>query len=437
MKASPVYSLEVSVSENSELQLHVDESYVLHVPVSGVATLSATTVFGAYHGLHTLSQLISFNFTSGCYELEGAPWHIEDMPLYPHRELLVDSSRHFEPVVVLTHLIDSMAMAKLNVLHWHLIDSQSFPAPSRIHPEFSEKGAFSAGERYTWQELREVVEYGRARGVRVVPEFDVPAHTDSWAKSHPELFPISCKAALDPANDMVYEVIGELLQDWSDVFTDDVVHLGTDELIESCWNNTLDVTFMAAHGIESFGDLFGYFVEKVVGTANDIGKRATVWDESIIRSNRTPANAVVQIWHTDPGLLQKAITAGHDAVYSPDGPWYLDNLGVTWEEMYKIDPAANLKEAPGRVLGGGGEMWGETVDPSDLELTVWPRLAAIAERLWSPVSVTSQGPDAARDRLEAFRCFLLQRGVGSGPVGGRGRDAPPGPGSCLQLDFLV
>jgi len=431
--APSLTALEIHVTDAStDLQLGIDESYVLHVPVGGFANVTAATVFGAYHALQTLSQLVSFNFSSGTYELEGAPWHIEDSPLFPHREILVDSSRHFEPVTVLKHLIDSLAMAKINVFHWHIIDAQSFPAPSRVHPELAEKGAFSPSERYSWGELKDVVEFARARGIRVLPEFDMPAHTTSWSKAHPELFPNACNQAFDPANENVYKLIREVLQDWAEVFTDDVVHLGTDELPESCWNNTVDIAYMKEQGIPTLSELFGYFVSRVVGIAKDIGKRATVWDESIIRSGRTPTDAVVQIWHPDPGLLQKAISAGHDAVYSPDGPWYLDGLGSTWQDMYKVDPMANLSAASGKVLGGGGEMWGETVDPSDIESTVWPRLAAIAERLWSPASTTADGPTAAQPRLEAFRCLLLQRGVRSGLVGGTGRAPPPGPGSCLQ-----
>eukprot|EP00928_Gymnodinium_smaydae_P027173 TRINITY_DN21094_c0_g1_i1.p1 TRINITY_DN21094_c0_g1~~TRINITY_DN21094_c0_g1_i1.p1 ORF type:complete len:548 (+),score=66.06 TRINITY_DN21094_c0_g1_i1:202-1644(+) len=428
-----INGIHVSIRDNNtDLQLGVDESYVLRVPVSGQATLEASTVFGAYHGLQTFSQLVTFEFDCDAYKVDGAPWLISDRPLYPHREVLMDSSRHFEPVAVILPFIDSLAMAKINVLHWHITDSQSFPAPSRVHPEFAQKGAYSSAERYTWGELKTVVEYARARGIRVVPEFDMPAHTDSWAKAHPELFPAACKSALDPANEMAYTVVEELLKDWAGVFTDNIFHLGTDELPEACWNNSVDTAFMKSKGIKSLDDLFGYFVARVVNIAEKLGKRATVWDESIIRSNMTPTNAIIQIWHSDPGLLQKAISAGHDAVYSPDGPWYLDGLKSTWEQMYQVDPAKGLTSAQGKVLGGGGEMWGEKVDPSDLESTVWPRLAAIAERLWSPAESTAAGPDSARPRLQAFRCFMLQRGVRSGLVGGDGRAQPPAPGGCAQ-----
>lgn len=424
--------LEVRVKQsNVELGLGVNESYTLTVPTTGVVQISAETVFGAYHGLETFSQLVAFDFDDQTYAVHGAPWKIEDAPRFPHREVLIDTSRHFLPVPAITSLIDSMAMAKVNVLHWHIIDDPSFPAASRVHPELAQKGAYSSAERYTWAEMSHVVEFARARGVRVVPEFDMPAHTGSWSKAHPELFPPKCKNALDPANEDVYPFIGELLKDWSEVFTDSFVHLGTDELPTSCWNNTQDLAYMKSLGLKTLDDLFGHFVGRVVAEASKVGKHAILWDESIIRTT-APSGAVIQIWHAGSGILQKAIDAGHDAVFSPDGPWYLDGLGTTWETMYKLDPENRLKPGPGRVLGGGGEMWGETVDPSDLENTVWPRMAAIAERLWSPAEALAAGPPAAKARLEAFRCLMLSRGVRTGPVGGKGRDAPPGPGGCAQ-----
>mmetsp|Transcript_41159 Transcript_41159/g.96633 ORF Transcript_41159/g.96633 Transcript_41159/m.96633 type:complete len:537 (+) Transcript_41159:65-1675(+) len=415
-----------------DLQMGVDESYSLEVPVSGEIRLQAATVYGAYHGLSTLSQLASFDYDSLSYKISMAPWSIQDSPRYPHRELLVDTSRHFLPVVALEHIIDSMTMAKVNVLHWHIIDIQSFPAASRVHPELAQKGAYGPTERYTWAQMRHIVEFAQARGIRVVPEFDVPAHTDSWHKSHPELFPDECTQALDPAKEEVYTFYEELLKDWSDIFTDHVVHLGTDELPTSCWNNSVDIDFMRQQGLSSLNDLFGYFVKRVVTIAEGLGKRACVWDESVLRTNLTPSAAMVQIWHTNPGLRQLSLSAGHDVIFSPDGPWYLDGLATTWEQMYEEEPELNGSSGPGRILGGGGEMWGETVDPSDLESTVWPRMAAIAERLWSPLEETSVGADAARLRMQAFRCWLLHRGVRSGLVGGSGRAPPPGPGACDQ-----
>lgn len=433
----------VNVQEpDTDLQLGVDESYTLDIPVSGAATLNASTVYGAYHGLETLSQLIIFDVSSEVYKVENLPLHIEDAPRFPHRGLLIDSGRHFEPVSEVKAIIDSMTMAKINTLHWHLTEIQSFPAPSRIHPELAEMGAFSSQERYSWGELQDVVSYARARGVRVVPEFDMPGHTASWNKSHPELFPeqpCGKDIAFDPAKPEVSSFIKEVIADWAEVFTDKVFHIGTDEVPQDCWNNLVDQDFMHEKGLVSLDQLFGYFVGEMAGIVKGLGKQPAMWDESIIRAS-APSGAIVQIWHgNDNNLLQRALEAGNDAVFSPDvftsgaSGWYLDHLKVSWQQMYDVEPtslAGDMSSVSGRLLGGEGCMWGETVDPSDMESTVWPRLAAIAERLWSPLDFTSAGAAAAEERFAIFRCLLLQRGVRAGLVGLDGRASPTGPSGC-------
>ena len=242
------------------LALGVNESYTLTVPVSGNATISAATVFGAYHGLETLSQLVQFSFDTESYQIdELLPLRIDDTPAFAHRGLLLDTARHFQPVSSLLRVIDSLAMAKINVLHLHMSEDQSFPAASRVHPELAAKGAWSHHERYTWQELRQVVGYGSARGLRVIPELDMPGHATSWRESHPELFStgasaVNCgtqvdgarknvtRGALDPANNATFEFIEELLRDYfskdGGAFSDiDYVHLGADEVPTGCWQN--------------------------------------------------------------------------------------------------------------------------------------------------------------------------------------------------------
>lgn len=242
------------------LALGVNESYTLTVPVSGNATISAATVFGAYHGLETLSQLVQFSFDTESYQIdELLPLRIDDTPAFAHRGLLLDTARHFQPVPSLLRVIDSLAMAKINVLHLHMSEDQSFPAASRVHPELAAKGAWSHHERYTWQELRQVVGYGSARGLRVIPELDMPGHATSWRESHPKLFStgasaVNCgtqvdgarknvtRGALDPANNATFEFIEELLRDYfskdGGAFSDiDYVHLGADEVPTGCWQN--------------------------------------------------------------------------------------------------------------------------------------------------------------------------------------------------------
>ena len=163
------------------------------------ATLSASTVYGALRGLETLSQLVSFDFDTRAYEISGAPWAIKDAPRFQHRGLMVDTARHFLPLATLRRAVDSMAYAKLNVLHWHMVDTQSFPFEVAAAPELWTEGAFSAGERYLQEDVSALVEYARARGIRVVVEFDVPGHAASWCKGRPDVCPAS-PTCLEPLN---------------------------------------------------------------------------------------------------------------------------------------------------------------------------------------------------------------------------------------------
>ena len=127
-------------------------------------------VYGAYHALETLSQLMQFNFDTETYYIRQAPWSISDFPRFAHRGLLIDSSRHFEPVETIKKVIDSMTYAKLNVVHWHIVDWQSFPFNSPSYPLLAKMGAYSEYEQYTVNDVAEVIEFARQRGVRVMVE---------------------------------------------------------------------------------------------------------------------------------------------------------------------------------------------------------------------------------------------------------------------------
>lgn len=197
------------------LALGVNESYTLDVHLDGTTFIAAKTVWGALHGLETMSQLVDFNFATGQYSVSGVPVHIEDEPRFQHRGLLIDSGRHFEPVIHVKALLDSMSYAKMNVLHWHLTEDQSFPIASRVHPELAAKGAYNDFEQYTWQDIVDVVKHARLRGIRVIPEFDMPGHTSAWRKSHPEIFAEGCltessRGAFDPAKNETFDFLRAL-----------------------------------------------------------------------------------------------------------------------------------------------------------------------------------------------------------------------------------
>ena len=185
----------VDDADESHPQLGTDESYTLSI--STTAELHAKTVYGALRGLETFSQLVQFDFETETYQIASCPISISDAPRFPHRGLMIDTARHFEPLSAIRGIIDSLPFAKINVLHWHLVDTQSFPFHSESNPKLWD-GAYDAQSRYTHGDIEAIVEYARLRGVRVMPEFDMPGHAQSWCVGYPELCPSkACKTPLD------------------------------------------------------------------------------------------------------------------------------------------------------------------------------------------------------------------------------------------------
>ena len=273
------------------LQLETDESYTLKV-ASGGCTISSETYVGALRALETLSQLIMFNFDTQTYSIASAPVEIDDQPRFHHREVLVDTSRHFEPVETLKSLIDSLTYGKINVIHWHLVDQQSFPFDSKSRPLLSQKGAYSPQERYTELDVAEVVEFGRARGVRMMVEIDGPGHAAIWCKGYPEICPSgapdgkpSCTEPLNPATNATYELLDDLMQDLTGgvrgtgLFPDNVVHLGGDEVNTACYESTPSIAkWLKQKGLTADG---GYedFVKKYQAIAHSKGRDVAGWEE--------------------------------------------------------------------------------------------------------------------------------------------------------------
>jgi hypothetical protein len=171
-------SVSVCVASASEaLGPATDESYSLFAPSNGTGTLRAATVFGMLHGMETLAQLLDvFGVAPTARVISSAPVLVDDAPRFPYRGLLVDSARHFLPVAQLLHTIDALALSKLNVMHWHIVDSSAFPCGSVTYPELAAAGAYDPSAVYSVADLAAVVAYGKSRGVRVLPEWDVPGH---------------------------------------------------------------------------------------------------------------------------------------------------------------------------------------------------------------------------------------------------------------------
>nr|CAB3465228.1 unnamed protein product [Digitaria exilis] len=350
-------------SPNDELNFGVDESYKLSVPATGnplYAQIEAQTVYGALHALETFSQLCNFDFNARIIQLHSAPWTILDKPRFPYRGLLIDTSRHYLPVPVIKSVIDSMAFSKLNVLHWHIVDEQSFPLQIPSYPKLW-NGAYSYSERYTFDDAIDIVQYAEKRGVNLLAEIDVPGHALSWGVGYPSLWPsATCKEPLDVSSDFTFQVINGILSDFSKIFKFKFVHLGGDEVNTSCWTTTPRIkSWLIQHGMNE-SDAYRYFVLRAQKIAISHGYDIINWLGS--------------------GVAQKVVAAGLRCIVSNQDKWYLDHLDATWEGFYMNEPLTNIynPEQQKLVLGGEVCMWGEHIDASDIQQTIWPRAAAAA-----------------------------------------------------------
>uniref|UniRef100_A0A6B2L2K0 beta-N-acetylhexosaminidase n=1 Tax=Arcella intermedia TaxID=1963864 RepID=A0A6B2L2K0_9EUKA len=415
--------------ESGSLYLGVDESYTLTASSSG-ASLNSTTVFGAMKGLETFSQLLDWSSPSSTYLLSRLPLQISDAPRFPWRGLLIDSSRHFLPVSAIKRQIDALSYTKLNTLHWHITDAQSFPIYSASYPNLSAKGAYAPSAIYSTAEVQDIISYGYERGVRVVPEFDIPGHAASWGASDPALV-VNCtkynhninNIPLDPTKEHTYEVLSGFLNEMSKMFLD-AVHVGGDEIVFGCWESDPAVSsWMKQHGMTTGVELAQYFEDRLFNSVLPSTKQIVVWQDLFDNGVQIPNNTIIQVW-SDVADLKTVTSSGFKGLISAG--WYLNeqvpvpgsthgDFMDTWMDFYLNEPTNGLTpEEASLVLGGEGCIWGEHVDGLVLDAMVWPRTVAIAERLWSSVDVTST--TQAKPRIQEMSCRLQQRGIGSAPL---------------------
>jgi hexosaminidase len=377
-----------------------DESYVLEVTATG-AELTAPTPLGTMHGLQTFLQLV--NVAPDGFAAPAVT--IQDKPRFPWRGLMIDSARHFTPLDVLKRNIDGMEAVKMNVFHWHLSENQGFRAESRKFPKLHQAG--SDNLYYTQDEMRDLIAYARDRGIRVVPEFDMPGHSTAWFVGHPELasgkgpYEIERRwgifdPAMDPTNEKVYKFLDELIGEMAKIFPDHFFHIGGDEVNGKEWNaNPRIQAFMKEHAIKNNEALQAYFSGRVQKLVTKHGKIVVGWDEVLVPG--VPKDIVIQSWRGQASLALAA-KQGFRGILS--NGYYLD-LGWPAARHYAVDPmsgdAASLSpEEKERILGGESCMWSEYVNPENMDSRIWPRNAAIAERFWSPQNVTDVASMYAR-----------------------------------------
>jgi len=390
------------------------EEYSLDISQAGDQVkvyIKAETMFGSRHALETLFQLAQFDPLQGRYILSTRA-RIQDRPRYPHRGLMLDTARNFIPVPVIKTLIDSMSFSKLNVFHWHLTDSQSFPVVLESLPEFSEWGAYSAAETYSRAQVEEVVEHASSRGVRVLPEFDTPAHVGAgWEAVSPshtlcvdrEPWQDWCVeppcGQLNPASPGLYDTLEQIYSDLLDMFPVQQFHMGGDEISLACWNSSQEVVrWLEERGRgreeRDFMFVWSEFLREAVVRIQRAGlqqSRLVVWTSGLTKPEHIhhldPAVFAVQIWtnsrdFSEPTIKTvaergfKMIISNYDATYldcgfggwvtsgnnwcSPYKEWQAQH-GNSLEQMLEQRDLTNLEQARANLLGGEVAMWTEQV----------------------------------------------------------------------------
>lgn len=450
-------ALEVTVKERvTTLGLGVSERYELDIFEKG-ASLRADTIFGALRGLETFAQLVQWNGTVQL--LPYVPITIRDSPAWPWRGMLIDTARHFQTISSLEKIIDSMAIAKLNVFHWHLTDAEAFPIRLPSAPEFAEKGAWSKEATYDQKDVDHIIEYALYRGIRVVPEIDTPGHVYSFGKSHPEMI-VNCSnfiqaskmypginnVALNLTNPDIYPLLHRIYGDLAHMFSDAYMHVGGDEVRTRCFDEFHMLEWLGAHGHKnsSYNEILRDFRINISNFISSKNRKMVLWQEAIeemlvlgSENPLSPNNSIAHVWINDDyrQSVKTMLQAGYPTILSAG--WYLDQqlprpgsnipdtdyvwanathyLDIdTWQDMYTIDPinGLGLTDAQKKnFLGGEIAQWSEAIMGESILTNVWPRAAAGAERLWIGADPASFNLAPAYHRLIRFQCYLYQRGV--------------------------
>jgi len=385
-------------------QLGDDERYSLEVSEAGMR-LSADRPLGVVRGIETFLQLVRQN-PAGAAPGFSVPFvEIHDEPRFPWRGLSLDVSRHFIPVEGIERTLDGMAAVKLNVLHFHLSDDQGIRVESKKYPRLQQYG--SDGQYYTQVEVRDMVAYARDRGIRVVPEFDMPGHSTSWLIAYPSL--AAGPGVMDPTKTATYHFLDGFLGEMAKLFPDLYFHIGGDEVNPRDWNKDPRIhAFMKKQRLANAAELQAYFNKRLEKTLGKYKKRMVGWDE--ILQPDLPKTVVVQSWR-GPKSLAEAARQGHPGILSAG--YYLDLMQPA-AQYYAVDPlkgetATLTPEEQKRIWGGEAAMWEELATAENLDAKLWPRLAAIAERFWSPESVTDRA--SMYDRLGETNRWLEWLGL--------------------------
>ena len=423
-------AMQIKVIQNAVFSIGVDESYDLTVSAKHIM-LNANTTIGALRGLATFLQLLKYDKQGFFLPMVN----IHDAPRFVWRGLMIDAARHFIPVDVIKRNIDAMEAVKMNVLHLHLTDDEGFRIESKIYPQLQNQG--SNGDYYSQVQIKELIKYAADRAIMILPEFDMPGHTTSWLAGMPELasapgpyepgprFQITkpgskpmalgeimkmVKTAPTPAFDVskqsTYNLMDKFFGEMAALFPAPYIHIGADENNGVAWkNNPAIVDFMSKNKIADTHALQAYFVKRVVQILAKHHKKTIGWEE--LFSNDLPVDVTVQVWQ-NAAIRDKALAHSNSVTLSAG--FYLDQFMPA--HVYYNNP--NLPDSLSTTtnpafLGGEAAQWTEVADKNNIETRIWPRAAAIAERLWS--AATIKNVDDMYSRLSAISSQLDEQGL--------------------------
>ena len=419
----PSAQLQINCSQSGKIGINQDESYQLEIQ-SNKITINANSDLGAIHALETLLQLLQNN--SNSYYFPTAT--ISDFPRFTWRGLMIDGARHFQPVDVIKRNLDAMAAVKMNVFHWHLTDDQGWRIELKNHPKLTQLA--SDGNYYTQEEIKNIVKYADERGIMVVPEIDVPGHGSAILTAYPEVgsklnfdkntYSLERNSGiftptLDPSNPKTYQLLSEIFDEVCPLFSGNYFHIGGDENEGKDWDSNPKIQeFKKKNNFANNHELQTYFTMQLIPMLKKHNKELMGWEE--IMTKNLSKDAIIHSWKgSNEGIatgqsLVNAVKNGYKTVLS--NGYYIDlMLGV--KNHYLNDPMPKnitlTAEEKARILGGEATMWSELVTPTTIDSRIWPRTAAIAERLWSNENITDLA--SLRKRMNAISLQLEELGI--------------------------
>lgn len=425
--------------KHNYIQFKVDknlnrEGYKLEVSTKGIV-ITAKENAGFIYGLESIRQLLPTAIESKSI-VSNVKWEvpsvtITDEPRFQWRGLMLDLSRHFFDKSYVLETIDRLAMLKMNVLHLHLVDDQGWRIEIKKYPKLTEVGAWRVNQENTsWnarltvdpdekgtyggfltqEELKEIVKYAANKNIEIIPEIEMPAHVSCAIAAYPELACFNQRIGVPsggvwPITDIycagkesTFEFLQNVIDEVVTVFPSKYIHIGGDEATKTNWEKCpLCQKRMQDEGLKNVHELQSYFVKRMEKYINSKGKKLIGWDE-ILEGGIAP-EATVMSWQGNEGGIE-ASKQGHDVVMTPQSHCYFDHYqGPQNEEplafggytplskVYQFDPVVDAisPEQAQHVLGGQANLWSEYIPTTQQsEYMIFPRLAAMAEVLWSP-----------------------------------------------------